>query len=57
MRVTRGVSWMKWYFGLNEGGTRLDLGDLAKLAVTSARRFTNLRPHMLYHGNRNAFTQ
>ncbi len=57
MRVTRGVSRMKWYFGLNEGGTRLDLGDLAKLAVTSAKRFTNLRPHMLYHGNRNAFTQ
>lgn len=56
MRVTRGVFTMKWYFGLNEGGTRLDLGDLAKLAVTSARRFTNLRPHMLYHGNRNAFT-
>lgn len=57
MRVTRGVLTMKWYFGLNEGGTRLDLGDLAKLAVTSARRFTNLRPHMLYHGKRNAFTE
>lgn len=47
---------MKWYFAINEFGTGSDIGHLAKLAVNSARRFTDLEPHMLYYGNRNKFT-
>jgi len=47
---------LKWYFAINETGTRTGAGHLARLAVTSARRFTNLDPHLLYYGRRNGFT-
>ena len=47
---------MKWYFAINEAGTGTDVGHLAKLAVISAARFTDLTPNLLYYGARNAFT-
>jgi hypothetical protein len=47
---------MKWYLALNEGGTSGDIGLHTKLAVLSALRNTDLAPHLLYSGRRNAFT-
>jgi hypothetical protein len=47
---------MKWYFTLNEGGTRNDVGQHAKYAILSARKNTTLQPHLLYIGQRNGFT-
>lgn len=48
---------MKWYFGINEQGTTTDVGELARLAVISAKRHTSLVPHLLYRGARSAFTE
>ncbi len=48
---------MKWYFAINEQGTRTDVGQLARLAVISARRHTTLVPHLLYRGARCEFTE
>ena len=50
------VQPMKWYFAINESGTRNDAGALARLAVLSARQQTTLEPHMLYRGERSEFT-
>jgi hypothetical protein len=47
---------MKWYFAINEAGTTTPLAQHAKLAVRTARRMTNLQPHLLYFGARNDFT-
>lgn len=47
---------MKWYFALNEEGTNTDAGLLARLAVVSAQRHTDLKPHLLYRGQRNRLT-
>jgi Glycosyl transferase family 8 len=47
---------MKWYFAINETATATPLAEHAKLAVRSARRVTDLRPHLLYFGKRNGFT-
>ena len=47
---------MKWYFGINEQGVSSDAGHLARLAVISAQRNTDLKPHLLYRGERNRFT-
>jgi hypothetical protein len=47
---------MKWYMALNEAGTSGDIALHTKLAVLSAARHTDLIPHLLYSGNRNAFT-
>jgi hypothetical protein len=47
---------MKWYMALNEAGTSGDIGLHTKLAVLSGIRHTELEPHLLYTGKRNAFT-
>ena len=47
---------MIWYFALNEAGTKNATGAYARLAVLSARRFTDLEPHLLYLGRPNAET-
>jgi hypothetical protein len=47
---------MKWYFAINEHGTMSPLGLHAKLAVRTAKKMTNLIPHLLYFGRRNDFT-
>jgi len=47
---------MKWYFALNEAGTKGDIALHTKLAVLSARKNTTLMPHLLYTGERNEFT-
>lgn len=51
-----GVGRMKWYIALDEAGTRGDNALHTKLAVLSAARHTDLAPHLLYSGHRNAFT-
>jgi lipopolysaccharide biosynthesis glycosyltransferase len=48
---------VKLYLALNEAGTRGDIGLHTKLAVLSARKHTKLQPHLLYTGERNAFTE
>jgi hypothetical protein len=48
---------MKWYFALNEAGTKSDIGLHTKLAVLSARHHTALEPHLLYVGEPNDFTR
>lgn len=48
---------MKWYFAINEDATKSPLGLHAKLAVRTARKRTNLEPHLLYLGHRNTFTE
>lgn len=47
---------MKWYFGINEEGVASDAGHLARLAVISARKNTDLEPYLLYRGKRSRFT-
>jgi hypothetical protein len=47
---------VKWYFALNEAGTEGATGAYARLAVLSARRFTDLQPYLLYSGKPNAVT-
>lgn len=48
---------MKLYLALNEGGTVGDIALHTKLAVLSAQKNTKLKPHLLYTGNRNIFTE
>ena len=48
---------MKWYLGLNEAGTHNELGLHAQIAVSSALARTDLKPHLLYTGTRNGFTE
>jgi hypothetical protein len=48
---------MKWYLGLNEAGTHSELGLHAQIAVSSALSRTDLKPHLLYTGARNDFTE
>lgn len=47
---------MRWYFGLNEAGTRGTTAVHAKLAVLTARQVGGLEPVLLYAGTPNAFT-
>jgi lipopolysaccharide biosynthesis glycosyltransferase len=47
---------MKWYMGLNESSIH-EFGVLILAAVESARRFTDLQPHLLYGGKENEFTR
>ena len=47
---------MKWYFAINETGSLGPHGLYARLAIRTARKFTNLRPHMLYFGRPTGFT-
>jgi hypothetical protein len=47
---------MKWYFAINQQGTGNEAGALARLAVRSARKTTNLEPYLLYRGERSQFT-
>ncbi|MGC9269694.1 glycosyltransferase [Acidiphilium sp.] len=48
---------MRWYFAIDEAGTRSEAGDLAKLAVQSRALCPGLEPRLLYHGARNDFTR
>ncbi len=47
---------MRWYFALDEQGSRGSTGDDAKTAIRTARQVGGLEPHLLYHGARNDFT-
>jgi hypothetical protein len=42
---------------LNETGTAGDIGLHARLAILSARQYTDLEPFLMYTGERNSFTQ
>lgn len=48
---------MKVYFALNEGGTRGDIALHTKIAVLTVAKNTNLRPVLMYTGERNNFTR
>jgi hypothetical protein len=48
---------MRWYFAIDEQGGLGATGDLARLAVLSARAVGGLEPVLLYHGGRNVFTE
>ncbi len=48
---------MKWYMALNEQGAHNDHALHTKIAVLSARRYTDLSPKLLYLGARNDFTR
>lgn len=47
---------MKWYFAIDEAGSRTETGEDAKTAVLSAAALGQLDPHLLYYGARNQFT-
>jgi hypothetical protein len=47
---------LRWYFAIDESGAKGELGDMAKLAVLSARAVGGLEPVLLYHGAPSAFT-
>lgn len=46
---------MRWYFAIDEGGAQGETGQLARLAVRSARAVGGLEPVMLYHGAHGEF--
>jgi hypothetical protein len=46
---------MRWYFGIDEGGSQGVIGDMAKLAVLSAKAVGGLEPVLLYHGGQTPF--
>ncbi|GAA4491052.1 glycosyltransferase [Gluconacetobacter tumulicola] len=48
---------MKLYLALNENGTSGEIALHTKLAVLSARKYTNLDIKMLYIGRKNGFTE
>lgn len=49
---------MKWFFALNESGNGFeDYAKMLKVAVHTAGRFTDLRPHFLYDGKENDLTE
>lgn len=49
---------MKWFLALNESSLAFDLYcGLAKVAIHSALVSTSLRPHFVYDGKDNAFTE
>lgn len=54
------VSVMKWYFSITEETLDADEDhgflDMIRVAVSSARANTSLRPHLLYDGGENTFT-
>lgn len=42
---------MKWFFALNdEGDSYADLAKMAQVAVHTARKYTSLKPHLIYDG-------
>ncbi len=47
---------MRWYFAIDEQGTKGPAGEDAKTAIRTARQVGGLDPHMLYYGARNDFT-
>jgi hypothetical protein len=47
---------MRWYFATDAAGGMGQTGELARLAVLSARAVGGLEPVLLYHGARTAFT-
>lgn len=50
-------STLKWFMALNEDSASFKAyADMAKVAVESARRHTDLAPHFLYDGQDNEFT-
>ena len=48
---------MRWYFATDSAGGMGQTGELARLAVLSARAVGGLEPVLLYHGARTAFTE
>ena len=48
---------MRWYFATDAAGGMGETGELARLAVLSARAVGGLEPVLLYHGARTAFTE
>jgi lipopolysaccharide biosynthesis glycosyltransferase len=46
---------MKWYFSLNEAGTKGCVATHTRVAVLSALQNTRLVPHLIYDGVRNEF--
>jgi hypothetical protein len=47
---------MRWYFAIDEAGGLGETGDLARLAVRSARAVGGLEPVLLYYGGKTEFT-
>ena len=48
---------MKWYFAINEEGCNGQVGLHAKLTVLSAVKYSDIKPILLYNGQRNEFTR
>lgn len=48
---------MKWFFALDEKGTKGNTALHTRMAVLSAKANTHLIPHLLYDGTRNEFTE
>jgi hypothetical protein len=48
---------MKLYLCINQAGTHTDIGLHCKLAILSALKQTQLKPHLLYAGEPNDFTR
>jgi lipopolysaccharide biosynthesis glycosyltransferase len=49
---------MQWFFALTEDSTAFrQYAEMIMVAVHTARKFTSLRPHCIYDGGENAFTE
>jgi hypothetical protein len=49
---------MWWFFALTEDSTAFrQYAEMLMVAVYTARKFTSLEPHFIYHGNDNHFTR